>query len=258
MINKELFRWFYKENDFSDIYPPVVWNNYQLNYFDSDNLEFIRRDDWNVTDAIKFSVNFYNVKEYSLTHLSKIYKICLHFNIDPEELKIFSDNGIKGRIAFENLENFLKMDATIIHFFEEKKLPLKYVRQIMNLKDNHRSILVDYIEKKTPSTGDFRNFLNFLTDYHHLITEQHYVDDLLERVIKIKDKDLLDFKNSFFDIIKGFKSIKIKSITNFETSELEISFIAKDLDEIKIAIEELKDFERFESIFKLMEKYDIS
>jgi|GEM_PF-4860583 hypothetical protein len=257
-VDKTTFRWYYKDNDTSDIYLPVIWRSYQLNLFDSTCLDYIVKDEWNPKDALIFSLNFYTVYEYSLSHLSKIFKICRYFDIQPDEIGIFSKYNIKGKVAFENLEEFLKIDEIFQKYFDEKKLPLKYVKQIRNLDKNHTDILKQYIIQKTPSIGDFRNFLNFLTDYGYLINEDTFSDNLIEEIVRKNDNEYFDFIDKFSLLTSGFKKIKIRSVTNFETNDLEISFRIHNISDLNEALKECADFDKFNSIFKLMEDYDIS
>ncbi|MGB9731576.1 MULTISPECIES: hypothetical protein [Calditerrivibrio] len=257
-IDRELFNWFSKKNDRSDIYLPVLWHNFQLNYFDSESENFIVKDDWEAFDALQFSLDFYGISDLNLGNLARILKICRRFAIDPEDLEVFSKYGIKGRIAFDNLNKFLMLDFVLQEYFGHKKLPLKYVRQIFQFKDNLKKILKDFIIQKSPSIGDFRNFINFLSDYGYFIDVDTYYDELMDEITRKRDKKFYEFEDRFREAVNQFKIIEVKNITNFETSELLISFVIKDLSDLDAALVEVSDKNRFNSIFKILEEYDLS
>ena len=257
-IDRELFRWFYKKNDRSDIYLPILWRNFQLNYFDFEGENFIVKDDWEPLNALHFSIDFYGTSDLNLGHLARILKICQWFGINPEDVEIFSKYGINGRVALDSLNKFLTMNSVLQEYFDHKKLSLKYVRQIFQFKDNLKKILNDFIIKKSPSVGDFRNFINFLSDYGYLIDTDTYYDEIINDITRKKDKRFCEFENRFREVVNQFKIIGVKNITNFETPELLISFVIKDLSDLDAALVEVSDKNRFNNIFKILEEYDLS
>jgi hypothetical protein len=80
----------------------------------------------------------------------------------------------------------------------------------------------------------------------------------MDEITRKRDKKFYEFEDRFREAVNQFKIIEVKNITNFETSELLISFVIKDLSDLDAALEEVSDKNRFNSIFKILEEYDLS
>ncbi|MCX8083977.1 MAG: hypothetical protein N3C60_03550 [Calditerrivibrio sp.] len=255
MFDRELFRWLYLENDRSDIYSPVVWNGYQLNYFDYAGESFIIKDDYKPIDALYFSINFYKKGELNLIHLSNLACIVQKLGVLFSDIDLFKKYGIKSSFDFELLLYFNKLPDKLKKYLSEKEVSLKYIKQIRSLSHDTLIHLVNFVER-FPSLGEFRGFLNDLFDFGGVIG-----GDLgqLKLIKRKRDEEYYTFLESFNKILMGFKHVQVRNSNNFEKSELIISFSISNIDDLYKALDELTyNTDNFKKLFSLMEDYGIS
>ncbi|KAA0258107.1 hypothetical protein FHQ18_06835 [Deferribacter autotrophicus] len=259
-IDKESFNWLYKRS-VNSIYPPIIARVdnrfYQLNNFDYDGDDVFLENFESYESVVNFSTSLYS--NINLVELANILEVAENFKCNIDKVKVFQERGVKGKKNFEALKNILNMPDKFKSYIVDKNITLKYISLFLRLKQNLKDIVLDYIEKETPSVGDFRKLLNFLYDYSRLINIDFYDKEYFERIKREKNKQLFDVLVAFDELQKQFgKNVKIISKSNFETCDFELNVRFSNTDELFMEIEKIKENkDKIEEFFEELKDYDL-
>lgn len=261
-IDKETLNWFYKRS-FKNIYPPII-AKFNDNYFQLNNFSYSGRGVFliefeGLKDLINFQTNL--TDNISLVELSNLLIVIDKFDLDYKGVKIFEQKNIKGRRNFEILKKIKELPENFKDYIVEKHITLKQLGVFFNLKDNHKKIVYDFLNKKNkPSVGDFRNLLNLLYDYARLIDIDFYDENYLNKIIREKNIYYFDVMDDLFNLNKIFKAknIRFDSISNFENCILNVTFEIGSSDDFYEKINFMgENGDKVKNFYEKLKKYDL-
>ncbi|BAI80802.1 conserved hypothetical protein [Deferribacter desulfuricans SSM1] len=261
-IDKETLNWFYKRS-FKNIYPPII-AKFNDNYFQLNNFSYSGSGVFLIEfEGLKDLINFQTTltDDISLVELSNLLSVIDKFDLDYKGVKIFEQKNIKGRKNFEILKKIKELPENFKDYIVEKNITLKQLGVFFNLKDNHKKIVYDFLNKKNkPSVGDFRNLLNLLYDYARLIDIDFYDENYLNKIIREKNIYYFDVMDDLFNLNKIFKAknIRFDSISNFENCILNVTFGIGSSDDFYEKINFMsKNGDKVKNFYEKLKKYDL-
>jgi len=253
--------WTYRRLDTNPVYPPAAArvgdDYYQINGFESEELDFFVTEADSLEEALNMSVSLYGISTLNTVELANLTLVCSRMELDRSEIEAFEHHGIKGAKNFDTLLSVTQFCPVLKKYLSVKNIPLKTLAVFDKLENDFRRFVKNTVEDKEISVQEFRKTVNLLFDMQGKADESDMGPDLLKRLADKKNISQVSFMKHMQILTKDFPA-EISSADNFETGELNISFCINNPSDFDKNIKEIAEKkEIIEKIYRFLNEQDI-
>lgn len=258
-IDENSLKWIFRAENISAVYPPAIAEidgvKYKINYFETESsADFYMTNCTDFQSALELSLNFYGKPE-NIVEAAAFYSLSKNLGLSDFAEKKLGECGYKGNKTLETLKNIDLLSYNMKKYAAQKNIPAKTLAIFFKLKNGLQAVVEEYVKRDTPSVQNFRNLVTLLFDMNP--DTFCYDHEKLKLLAGEKSAVQDNFLNLFYKIISNVNA-EIKSMSNFETSEISVCITGRNEEEI---FQKLTDItqkkEIFKQIYKLLEENDI-